>query len=64
MVTSGLPGCWAERYGSRAPEWRTKVSTNTKSPFRGFFILGTTIRLLECLQWDQQLTYQIPTLFR
>ena len=28
MVTLGLPGCWAERYGSRAPEWRSKVSTN------------------------------------
>lgn len=22
-----MPGCWAERYGSRAPEWRSKVST-------------------------------------
>jgi hypothetical protein len=22
-----VPGCWAERYGSRAPEWRSKVST-------------------------------------
>jgi hypothetical protein len=22
-----VPGCWADRYGSRAPEWRTKVST-------------------------------------
>jgi len=22
----GVPGCWAERYGSRAPEWRTEVS--------------------------------------
>ncbi len=20
----GVPGCWAERYGSRAPEWRSK----------------------------------------
>ena len=23
-----MPGCWAERYGSRAPEWRTEVSIN------------------------------------
>jgi hypothetical protein len=56
MVTSGLPGCWAERYGSRAPEWRTKVSTNTKGPFRGFFILGITRNLV--LNRQHQSYYQ------
>jgi len=33
-----LPGCWANVYGSRAPECMFKVSINAKSPFRGFFI--------------------------
>jgi len=24
LALLGVPGCWAERYGSRAPEWRSK----------------------------------------
>jgi hypothetical protein len=34
----GLPGCWAERYGSRAPEWRFEVSINTKKPLGAFLL--------------------------
>jgi len=37
MVTSGLPGCWAKTYGSRAPECVFKVST--------FFLLPQKITL-------------------
>ena len=51
-VTSGLPGCWANIYGSRAPECMFKVSNNSKilllSTIKQCILVQLQHRRIEC----------------